>query len=118
MKNFIIILASLLFVLSCSRDFIKEPEFSAINEKYSGVYIIKEKVDIGNEETMAAGSRVKIYIQTTDESVKVYAYNVKEDREQAVGKNILYLFKTDFPDKKFDAEFFDQELQKILKEAK
>ncbi len=108
----------ILLANGCTRSFVKDPEINALNEKYNGVYLVKTDIDVGNEEQLKAGARVRIYVLSSHDAIKVYAYDVNEPREEAVGNNIIYLFKADFPDKKFDETVFEEKIDSILQKTK
>ena len=114
--GFIILLTQL--VAFCSGRFVKREELKFLHEKYQGDFILKKKVDVGNNETMKAGTKVKVYFRSDSESVKVYAYKANEPREQAMGKNIIYLFETDFPDEEYDRKIFLQKLDAVFLAAR
>ncbi len=106
----------LLFVsfVHCSGRFVKREELQYFEEKYSGVYIMKQKVDAGNNQYVAQGSRVRLYFRADSDSVKVYAYPHNQTREMAMGKNILLLFAEDFPDEKYNREIFENKLNELI----
>ncbi|MDH5716253.1 MAG: type II secretion system-associated lipoprotein [Spirochaetia bacterium] len=98
----------------CSGRFVKREELNYFSEKYAATYVLKKEIDIGNNKTMKAGTQVKLYFISDSSSVKVYAYLPALAREEAVGKNILLLFESDFPDEKYDREFLEKRLEEIL----
>jgi len=104
-----------LIAFGCSGRFVKKEKLSSLNEKYSGEYITIKNIDIGNNETMKAGTRIKIYFASGSDSIKVYAYPANQPRENAIGNNILYLFDTDFTKKKFSEEKLEESLKEIIK---
>jgi len=113
-----IILLSALFSFACSGRLVKREELKVLNQKYSKEYLLKEKADIGNNRSMKAGTRVKIFFRSDSDSVKVYAYRFNEPREQALGKNILYLFENDFPDEEYTLKYLEEKIDKLIIEAK
>ncbi|MCS6985757.1 MAG: type II secretion system-associated lipoprotein [Leptospiraceae bacterium] len=107
----------ILLLLFCSGRFVKKEELLELEKKYSGVYVIKKKIDVGNNETLSEGSRVRLYFRSDSEAIKVYAYPHNQSREMAVGKNILLLFEEDFPDEKYDRSYFEQKLGELIDRA-
>lgn len=108
----------LLFVFfSCSGRFVKKEELMELEKKYSGVYVMKQKVDVGNNQSVAQGSRVRLYFRSDSDSIKVYAYPFNQSREMAIGKNILLLFEEDFPKETYDRAFLEEKLKELVEPA-
>jgi len=107
----------ILLMISCSGKFVRKEELQKIAADYTGVYSIKEKIDIGNRDSLNKGAKIKIYFKTSGEFVSVYAYPYSQSREEAVGKNILQLFQTDFPNKKFSDSVFRERLNELIEET-
>ena len=99
----------------CSGRFVKREELEKLHKEYSGSYIIIKKIDVGNKNEITTGTRVRLFFTSNSDSVKVYAFKFNEPREQALGKNILYLFETDFPDEEFDKKIFLQKLIALVR---
>jgi len=99
----------------CALSFVKDDTLKALEKKYEGIYLCLTEMDIGNEDTMKSGTKVRLYFQSGTNSIKVYGYPIESPREQAIGKNIMYLFDTDFPDNKFEESVFDKKLAEHLK---
>ncbi|HNJ66563.1 MAG TPA: type II secretion system-associated lipoprotein [Turneriella sp.] len=112
------ILLMFLPLLYCSSRFVKKEEIQRISKDYEKVYSLKERVEVGNFDSLNKGAKVKIYFKATGEYISIYAYPFSQVREEAVGKNILQLFDTDFPDKKFSEEVFRQKLSLLFEEYK
>lgn len=113
------ILSPLLFVTilaasRCGGKFVRTADVQKISQDYEGVYSLKKKIDTGNYESLNQGAKVKIYFKTAGEYVSVYAYPYSQSREEASGKNILQLFDTDFPDKKFSESLLREKLDAII----
>lgn len=106
------------FVLACGGKFVRKEQVQQISKDYEGVYVLKEKVDVGNFDTLNKGAKVKIYFKTSGDYVAVQAYPYSQPREEAVGKNILQLFEGDFPDKKFDEKIFRERIALVVEEYK
>lgn len=92
----------------------KREELDYLNKKYAGEFIIKKPVDIGNNRKLKKGARVYIYFRSGSESVKVYAYPSNQPREEAIGKNILFLFEEDFPNEKYSRKLLEKKLDEII----
>lgn len=101
----------------CTISYIKEDTLKSLQEKYEAVYVCIHDISVGNDEFLKAGTRVRLYFQSGSNSLKVYAYPFETPRERALGKNILYLFDTDFPDNKFMEAVLDKRLNEILKKV-
>ena len=111
---------ALLFSLSilftaCTLNFVKDDELKALQQKYEGIYICIADIVPGNNDTIKAGTSVRLYLQSGSNSIKVYAYPIDEPREKALGKNILYLFDTDFPESKFMDVVLEKKINQIVK---
>ena len=102
---------------ACSGRFVKRDELDYLHKKYNGTYIISQKIDVGNKDEIKAGTRVKLFFTSNSESVKVYAFKFNVPREQAIGKNILYLFETDFPDEEYDRQLFEKKLAALVRRS-
>ena len=120
MKSQSILLISILtsVALSCSGKLVKDEQVRELDEKYMGEYVTTTTIDIGNLETMKAGTKVKLYFQSGKKSIKVYAYPVHETREQAMAKSIVILFKSDFPDEKYDQAMLEQKIGEVVRKEK
>ncbi|MES0488674.1 MAG: type II secretion system-associated lipoprotein [Leptospirales bacterium] len=104
--------------IACSPKFVKQDQVSELEKKYTGVYILKKNVEVGINEILKKGTKVRLYIVSGRKLVKVYAYPAKDNRESTLGQNILLLFETQFPEKKFNQEIFIKKLNEIVKKAK
>ena len=116
LKNTIILLVIILSV-SCTIKFVKKTDLRSINTKYEGVYTLKTITDIGNNKTLPMGTKVRLYFLSSNGAIKAYAYPYTEPRETSVGDNILYLLKEDFPNQRWNQEYFEQQLLKIVTPA-
>ncbi len=113
-----LLVALILLVMACSSKLVRKEEIQRISKEYEGVYVIKDRVDVGNFDNLNKGARVKVFFKTAGDYVSVYAYPYSQPREEAVGKNILQLFDTDFPDKKFSEEVLKQRIAQVVEEYK
>ena len=107
-----------LVFFACGSRFIKKEEIQRISKDYEGVYVLRERVETGNFDSLNKGARVKIFFKAAGDYVSVYAYPYSQPREEAVGKNILQLFEGDFPDKKFSEELLRQRISDLVEEYK
>lgn len=118
-RTFVVLVASLaLGLLACGSRFIRKEEIQRISKDYEGVYVLRERVETGNFDSLNKGARVKIFFKAAGDYVSVYAYPSSQSREEAVGKNILQLFESDFPDKKFSEELLRQRIAGLVEEYK
>lgn len=104
--------------LACGGKFVRKDEVQRISKDYEGVFVLKDRVDVGNFDTLNKGAKVKLYFKTAGDYVAVQAYPYSQPREEAVGKNILQLFEGDFPDKKFNEQFLRERLALVVEEYK
>ena len=102
--------------LGCSSRLIKKEEMQRISKDYEKIYVLKERVEIGNFDTLNKGAKLRIYFKAAGEYITVYAYPHSQPREEAVGKNIMQIFEGDFPDKKFREDIFRQKIATLLEE--
>lgn len=110
-------LIMILFLSNCNSPMVKRDQIEYLNKKYSGQYITMKTVDIGNNDVLPKGSRVKLYFKSTSEAIIAYAYRANQPREMVIGKNILFLFETDFPKEEFQMDLFEKRLNEIIKPA-
>ena len=113
-----LILISLTVGIACGSRFVKKDEVVKISKDYEKVYVLKERIDIGNFESLNKGAKMRIYFKATGEYVSVYAYPYSQPREEAQGKCILQLFEADFPNKKFSEQVLRERIAALLEEHK
>lgn len=116
MLGFTALMFFLLPLIYCSSRLVKKEEIQRISKDYEKVYSLKERVEIGNFDSLNKGAKVKIYFKTTGDYISIYAYPHSQAREEAVGKNVLQLFETDFPEKKFSETVFRSRLAGLFEE--
>ncbi len=104
--------------IACGSRFVKKDEVVKISKDYEKVFVLKERIDIGNFESLNKGAKMRIYFKATGEYVSVYAYPYSQPREEAQGKCILQLFETDFPNKKFSEQVLRDRIAALLEEHK
>jgi type II secretion system-associated lipoprotein len=105
-------------VLYCTSRLVKKEDIQRISKDYDKVYSLKERVEVGNFDSLNKGAKVKIYFKATGDYISIYAYPYSQPREEAVGKNVMQLFESDFPDKQFKEEVFKQKLATLFEEYK
>jgi len=110
-----VILIALIAVLTACSTFIPDEEYDRLKLiNQSGEYILLDKVE-RHGIVLEKGSVVNLIILSSDEWIKVYAYKSEEGLLVANRLLILYMFESDFPEKKFDRVLFNKELEKIVK---
>ncbi len=115
----LVLVASLaLAIVACGSRFIRKEEIQRISRDYEGVYVLRERVETGNFDSLNKGARVKLFFKAASDYVSVYAYPYTQPREEAVGKNILQMFESDFPDKKFSEELLRARIAELVEEYK
>lgn len=112
------VIATVVLTAACGSRFVKKEEIQRISKDYEGVYVLRQRVETGNFDSLNQGARVKIFFKATGEYVSVYAYPYSQPREEAVGKNILQLFEGDFPDKKFSEAVLRERIAALVEEYK
>ena len=118
-QAFVLLLLTALFAAAgCGSRFVKKDDVVKVSKDYEKIYVLKERIDIGNFESLNKGAKVRIYFKTTGEYVSVYAYPYSQPREEAQGKSILQLFETDFPNKKFNDQVLRDRIGALLEEYK
>jgi len=95
-------------LLSCSSLVTKTDE-SLLKKKEKNVYVLKKDILI-DDKGLKKRDRVRIVITAGREWIKVYAYPIKFESLKAERYLILYLFEDDFPEKKFNIEYFNERL--------
>lgn len=105
-------------VAACGSKLVRKEEVQRISKDYEGIYVIKERIDVGNFDSLNKGARVRIFFKTAGDYVSVYAYPYSQPREEANGKNILQMFEGDFPDKKFNEELLRKKIADLVEEHK
>lgn len=113
-QRFWLPLLLLLLAPGCSSKFVKKESIQRISKEYEDVYVLRERVETGNFDSLNKGARVKIYFKAAGDYVSVYAYPYSQPREEASGKNILQLFEGDFPDKKFSEEILKKRIADLV----
>ena len=110
----LILFSTILSFVACSGRFVKKNELVWLKKSYKGQFSLKKEIDIGNNESLPAGSRVRLYFRSSSKNIRVYAYKFNEPRESAIGKNILYLFESDFEDEEYNRRVFLGKLNELI----
>ncbi len=111
-----LILLGVALLTACGSKLVRKEEVQRISKDYEGIYVVKERIDVGNFDSLNKGARVKIFFKTAGDYVSVYAYPYSQPREEANGKNILQMFEGDFPEKKFSEELLRKRIADIVEE--
>ncbi|MFH0975793.1 MAG: type II secretion system-associated lipoprotein [Spirochaetota bacterium] len=111
----LIIIYSLLFI-SCT-TFLQKEDIPNIKDFEKREYILKDDAGDG-VRFLKKGTRIKLLIQTSDESVKVYCYPAGMDFVKAERTLILYMFEDDFEKSRFKMQVFEEKLYKKIDIAK
>jgi len=112
MKKFIIIKLICLFFISCS-SFVKKGDQEVLKQYENSAYIMLTEVTIG-QHVLPKNTKVRLLILSGD-WIKVYAFRYDEDILQQRRMLILYLFSDDFPNEKFDVNFFEGKLHEVVR---
>jgi len=118
MKKYIwAILISFVFSLGCS-SFVKDRDAQWLRgyesrENFGPKFVLLKDIEI-NREKLMKGTVVRIITVTDSDWLKVYVYKATESALKSKRFLALYLFKSDFPNEKFDKATFERELRKVL----
>lgn len=104
----------ILFLTSCATDIIRDEELPILKEYEVRKYSLLQDVGEG-KKSLKIGEKVKLYIVTSDDFIKVYCYPGTIEFLKSERTLILYLFQDDFEEKRFDADIFEEKLFKIIK---
>lgn len=112
-------IGSFLFIaallLSGCSTFIPDEDSEQISLKYqAGEYVLLQDLN-RNNVIIPKNTALKLIVLTSDDWIKVYAYNSSEEILASNRFLLLYLFQEDFPEEKFSQEYLDAELLKIVK---
>jgi type II secretion system-associated lipoprotein len=108
------LLIAALLLSGCS-TFIPDEDSEQISLKYqAGEYVLLQDLN-RNNVIIPKNTALKLIVLTSDDWIKVYAYNSSEEILASNRFLLLYLFQEDFPEEKFSQEYLDAELLKIVK---
>lgn len=110
-----IILIGSLLLPGCS-SFVKAEDSEKLSLKYQAAdYMLLQDLK-RNDKILPKDTSVKLLVLTSDDWVKIYAYNSSEELLNSNRLLALYMFEDDFPDKKYSEEYLDSQLLKIVKQ--
>ena len=112
MKKIFIIELICLFFMSCS-SFVKKEDGEVLKQFEASAYTMQKDVQI-RQDVMSKNDKVKLQILSGD-WIKVYAYRYEDDILQQKRMLLLYLFSDDFPNEKFNVDFFREKLYEVVK---
>ncbi len=104
----IILIFSGLAICSCT-TFLKKDDISDIKTFEKKDYILKDDAGEGTR-TIKKGTRIKLYIITGDDSIKVYGYPSGTEFVKSERALIVYLFDDDFEKSRFNMAVFENKL--------
>lgn len=111
----------LVFILnSCGPAFIKPTVHSFIENNYVNdrEYILLKTLEPGSAFSLARGKRVKVVIRFSDEWIKVYAYNSKEERLRARIVLAIFITEQESENKILNLEKFKSAFNELFKPVK
>jgi type II secretion system-associated lipoprotein len=104
----------LLAISACS-SFIKDEDVNRITLKYQeGEYVLLEELK-RNDVSLPKNTSVKLLVETSSDWIKIYAYDSSEELLKSTRLLLLYFFDSDFPNEKFNQEYLDSELIKLVR---
>jgi len=105
-----------LILVSCA-TFLRNDDALYLRDYEKSIYMLKE--DIGEGKfALKKSERVKLYIVTGDDFIKIYCYPAGNDLLKSERTLLLYLFEDDFENKKFDIKNFEELLFKKIEAVK
>lgn len=75
-------------------------------------YVLKKDIDVEGKK-LKKGEEVRIVVTAGKEWVKVHAYPARANELKADRVLILYIFDDDFEKKKFNMNFFNEQLNAV-----
>ena len=97
-----------LFFSSCA-TFLNKNDISDIQSYEKKEYILKDDAGEG-DRFVKKGTKVKLYVQTSDEFIKVYCYPSSVPFLKSQRALIVYTFQEDFEKSKFNMKIFEEKL--------
>jgi type II secretion system-associated lipoprotein len=113
----IILMITYGLILSSCTTFLKKDDISNIKNYEKKEYILKDDAGEG-ARSIKKGSKIKLYIITGDDYIKVYGYPSKTDFVKAERALIVYIFEDDFEKSKFNMDVFENKLYGKVELAK
>ncbi len=105
-------IAGLLFFASCD-VFVQKGNVDALKAYEKKIYVMKKDIDIEGKK-LKKGDDVRIVITAGKEWVKVHAFPARANDLKADRLLILYLFDDDFERRKFNMNFFKEQLDAVV----
>lgn len=87
----------------------KDEEALNIKQYENNVYLLKDEIK-DTKYPLKKGTKVKLYIKTGDDYIKVYCYPQDIDFLKSDRTLVLYLFEDDFEKSTYAQESFEQKL--------
>jgi len=112
LKRLIIpVVAGLFFFASCD-GFIDGKSADALKDYEKKYYVLKKDIDVEGKK-LKKGEEVRIVVTAGKEWVKVHAYPARANELKADRILILYIFDDDFEKKRFNMNFFNEQLNAV-----
>lgn len=108
----LLVTAGLLLFVSCD-VFVNGAGVEALKAYEKKVYVMKKDIDLEGKK-LKKGEQVRIVVTPGKEWVKVHAYPARENDLKADRLLILYLFDDAFDKKKFNMNFFNEQLNAVV----
>ena len=112
-RTILIILTAAVFAQGC-KTFIREDQILKFRDMEKVEYVLLNDLAVG-DKVLKKDDVVKIVISKGSDWIKAEVYSVRIGKLKADRLRILYLFEDDFPDKKFNMEFFIGRIQSVIK---
>ena len=94
-------------------EFISEQDEQLMKNYEAKTFVIKKKITV-NEKSFNKGQRVRINFTVDKESIRVRGRDARTNPLKADNLLLIYVFKEDFPNEKFDKSFFFDKFNEIL----
>jgi type II secretion system-associated lipoprotein len=112
----VILIIFILTIGSCT-TFLKKDDILDIKDFEKKQYILKDDAGEGTR-SIKKGTRIKLYITTGDDFIKVYCYPSNTDFVKSERALIVYVFDEDFEKLKFNMAVFENKLYSKVDLAK
>lgn len=99
--------------VSCS-SFIKDEQIERISVYERYTYELKSDLEVYGKAPLKKGTIVRLYLETSNDFVKVYVYPANESYLKSEHLLALYVFGDDFSDERFDETVFREMLDEKL----
>ncbi|MBP7738306.1 MAG: type II secretion system-associated lipoprotein [Spirochaetes bacterium] len=111
-RLFMPFMAVLFVFVSCDSFFIEKGSVDALKAYEKKVYVLRKDMDVEGKK-LKKGEEVRIVVSAGKEWVKVHAFPARENELKADRVLLLYLFDDDFQNKKFNIDFFNEQLSAV-----